>query len=221
MMMTQSLTLSDGRHLAWLEHRDPEGAPVFLFHGEPGSRLACHSDESIAIRLGARVITVDRPGYGASTLHPEGTLLTFAADIEALADSLGLERFAIIGVSGGGPYAFACAHAMPGRVTCVATIGSPCDLSLPGALDGWSPASTQLWMAARAMPEALRQGYTQMAQAIMHAPDLAFEQYIAGLSSSDQALLREPAAKALFMAEKTEAVRNGIDGWLHDTSLLA
>lgn len=138
-----------------------------------------------------------------------------------LADSLGLERFAIVGISGGGPYALACAKAFPDRITRVALIGSPCDLTLPGALEGWSAVGAQQMMAGRAMPEALRPAYTQMAQGIIHAPDLAFQQYVAGLAPCDQAILTQPAAAAAFKAEKTEAVRAGIDGWLQDTSRLA
>src|SRR5437868_4337089 len=108
--------LRDGRALGYAEYGDPGGTPVFFFHGSPGSRLQRHPDPSITSSFGARIITVDRPGYGRSDFQPGRRLLDWPADAAQLADALSIERFAAIGLSGGGPYLLACAYAMPERL---------------------------------------------------------------------------------------------------------
>src|SRR6476661_2822678 len=128
------IRLPDGRALGFAEWGDPAGRPVFLFHGTPGSRLSRHPDESQARAQGVRLITVDRPGYGLSDPLPRRRLLDWPADVAALAAALRLERFALVGVSGGGPHALACAYACPDRVTAVALIGGAGPMDDPVAL---------------------------------------------------------------------------------------
>ncbi len=99
----KTLTLRDGRTLGYAEYGDPRGTPVFLCHGTPGSRLDRHPDETIATSLGVRLIVPDRPGYGLSSFQTGRSLLDWPADLDQLADSLGIGRFAVVGVSGGDP----------------------------------------------------------------------------------------------------------------------
>src|SRR6185312_3853086 len=101
--------LADGRTLACLELGDPSGPPVLYFHGYPGSRLEARVAAAAARRLGLRLLAVDRPGFGQSTFQTGRSIGAWAADVAALADRLALGRFSIVGVSGGGPYALACA----------------------------------------------------------------------------------------------------------------
>ena len=107
-----TIMLADGRALAYCEWGDPTGSPVLLVHGGPGSRLLC-PDEDATVAAGVRLLTVDRPGYGGSAPRPDPTLLDWADDVQALADRLGLERFAVVGFSAGGGYALACTARMP------------------------------------------------------------------------------------------------------------
>ena len=112
---------------------DPTGHPVVLVHGAPGSRLLCpHEDATVA--AGVRLLTVDRPGYGGSDAHPHPSLLSWADDVQAMADRLGLERFAVVGFSAGGGYALACAARMPERISAVGLVccEGPYD-QVPGA----------------------------------------------------------------------------------------
>ena len=96
---------------------DPDGFPVLWFHGTPGGRLQVPPDApASALARGLRLFGVERPGTGYSTEHRYGEVREFAADIRALADSLGLAKFAVAGLSGGGPYTLACAHDLPDRV---------------------------------------------------------------------------------------------------------
>src|SRR4051812_41374355 len=93
----RTIPLPDGRHLGIYEHGDPTGRPLLLFHGLGACRLMRHPDESIARRLGVRVIGVDRPGLGFSDRQPGRNLLDWPTDVSDLADALALERFAVMG----------------------------------------------------------------------------------------------------------------------------
>ena len=108
--------LDDGRELAFREFGDPTGTPVFAFHGTPGSqRMFAPLDES-ARRLGVRLIAPDRPGYGNSDYVSDRRLLDWPRDVVALADFLGIAKFGVFGVSGGGPHAAVCAHRLAPRL---------------------------------------------------------------------------------------------------------
>ena len=110
------MDLPDGRELAWLESGDAEGPAVFVFHGTPGSRLQVSFDMVAIAAAGVRSIAVDRPGYGHSSFQQSRRLEDWASDISRLADHLGLETFSVVGISGGGPHALACARFLPDRV---------------------------------------------------------------------------------------------------------
>ena len=116
------LRLADGRTLACLEFGDPAGPPVLYFHGYPGSRLEARVAADAARRLGLRLLAVDRPGFGQSTFQAGRTVGGWAADVAALADHLALERFSLVGVSGGAPYALACAAQLSHRLARVALV---------------------------------------------------------------------------------------------------
>lgn len=118
----QRLRLPEGRCLGYAEYGDARGLPVFYFHGFPGSRLEAGLAEQEAAVQGIRLIAMDRPGYGLSDVKRHRTLLDWADDTVQLADFLGLGRFSIIGVSGGGPYAAGCAFKIPDRLNRVAVV---------------------------------------------------------------------------------------------------
>jgi len=109
-----------GRCFSYRAIGDPDGRPVIALHGTPGSRLKFVAAHDKARERGIRVIAPDRWGYGATSLHPAPSLRKFARDMEGFADRLGLDRFSVLGVSGGGPYAVAMAAEMPDRVTALA-----------------------------------------------------------------------------------------------------
>lgn len=111
----QTITLPDGRKLGYAEAGSPTGYPLFIFHGFPGSRLEARGLEDIGRRHNIRIIATDRPGYGLSTYHRTFRITDWPADVQDLAQHLELKRFAVLGGSGGGPFALACANAIPAQ----------------------------------------------------------------------------------------------------------
>jgi pimeloyl-ACP methyl ester carboxylesterase len=119
-----TVELRDGRALGYDEWGLGHGFPILGFLGTPLSRLA-HLGDDAPEAAGVRLILVDRPGYGRSDFQPGRTLLDWPRDVAQLADALGLDRFAVFGMSGGGPHAAACGHALPDRVSAVGLVSSP------------------------------------------------------------------------------------------------
>lgn len=122
-------TLPSGRKLGYAEYGLPTGTPIIYQHGFPGSRLEAAYLDRAANRVGARIIAIDRPGFGWSSPVKERTVLSSADDVRSLADHLRLQRFGVMGVSGGGPYALACARALPAdrlrAVSIICGLGPP------------------------------------------------------------------------------------------------
>lgn len=122
------ITLSDGRRLSYAEYGDPDGVPVFYFHGTPGGRIEGRFLEDAATAERVRLIALDRPGYGLSDFKHNRTIDEWPDDVRELADALGIQRFAVIGLSGGGPHAEACALRLADRLTSATIVsgaGSP------------------------------------------------------------------------------------------------
>jgi pimeloyl-ACP methyl ester carboxylesterase len=139
----QTHTLPDNRTLGFATYgsTDPSHPVIFLFHGMPGCRIDGRSFDKLCQRIGARLITIDRPGNGLSTLA-DRRLVDWPADVVSLADHLGIEKFSIVGASGGGPYALACARFVPKErlrsTTVVCGIG-PVESLVPWRLFGLVP----------------------------------------------------------------------------------
>ena len=134
------ITLSDGRALGYAEYGDPQGKPVFYFHGFPSSRLdwLLSDSNNVAAELNTRIIAVDRPGMGLSDPKPDREMLDWPDDVAELADAFKIKRFAGLGMSGGGPYAAACAYKIPERLTATGIVSGMGPADAPGAKDGLS-----------------------------------------------------------------------------------
>ena len=112
----QTFVLPDGRVLGYAEYGNPNGKSLLYFHGYPSSRLEASAIDDIARRHSLRVLALDRPGFGLSTPQPRRRILNWPVDVQAFAQGIGISRFAVFGVSGGGPFALACAYALPRHV---------------------------------------------------------------------------------------------------------
>jgi pimeloyl-ACP methyl ester carboxylesterase len=212
-------TLSDGRSLAFEEYGDLQGKPVFFFHGAPGSRTF-HPRDELTRRLGVRLITTDRPGYGQSTFQPGRRLLDWPNDIAQLADSLGIRRFAIAGHSGGGPYALASAYALTDRVTVTATLSGVGPIETPGATEGMFPNNKFAFKYGRYFPWFIGRAIVGV---ILHErctdPAKAFD-HDKTHPPSDQALMDQPEIREMCINSEVEAFRHGIDGMAWDVRLI-
>ncbi len=123
MSNNQTFTLPDGRKLGYTIQGN--GKPVVYFHGTASSRLEINLLSQFAHANGFRLIGVDRPGYGLSTFTEKRRLSDYAEDVNALLDYLGLDRFAVLSWSGGGPFALTYTAHFPERVTCAVVAGCP------------------------------------------------------------------------------------------------
>lgn len=149
--------LSSGRRLGYSEFGDPRGAPLFYFHGWPASRLQGEILDPAGKKHGLRVITPDRPGIGLSDYQPERRLLDWPPVLLELADHLGAARFHVLGLSGGGPYVAACAHAMPERLAGAGIIAGAPPLRVVGTGELMWTYKLGLW-ARRRFPLLLKPG---------------------------------------------------------------
>src|SRR5215468_9895250 len=156
---------ADGRTLMVAQWGDLEGFPVFSLHGTPGSRLGRYYDESAYVEAGARVITYDRPGYGGSDRHRGRSVVDCVSDVAAIADALGVGRFAVTGGSGGGPHSLAVAARLPERVTrATCDVGvAPFDTPDFDWFEGMDPLNVREFDWALAGEEALERGYEREA----------------------------------------------------------
>jgi pimeloyl-ACP methyl ester carboxylesterase len=113
--------LDDGRRLGYARWGEGRHPVIFSFHGGPGSRyMAAGAEHADALSL--QVISLERPGFGLSDPAPDRRITTWPADVVTVADRLGIDRFAVMGVSAGGPYALACAAVVPERLTRVGVV---------------------------------------------------------------------------------------------------
>ena len=200
---TEAIELEDGRTLAYCEFGDPNGVPVFVFHGGVGSRGFGLLFEAAAVEVGVRIVSPDRPGYGRSDPRPNRGLLDWPADVATLADDLGVERFAVLGVSGGGPYAAACASALPDRSTAaalVSSVGPPDAPSNRGFLVVAWLARWLPWVAGIPIGRTLERARTD--------PDAAIQARARGKAGPEAAMHRGDAGRRLT-AQTAEAGRQG------------
>ena len=147
-----SVTLPDGRQLGFAEYGDPDGKPIFFFHGLPGCRLDASHLHNAAYRNHYRLIGIDRPGLGLSSIDKSRSLLSWAADVEAFADNLSIKKFSIIGHSGGAPFVAACAYKIPDRLNGAAIVAGMGPFEIPEATACLSPGQRFVNRAIRTMP---------------------------------------------------------------------
>lgn len=196
---------------------DPQGNPIIYFHGTPGSRLDMSFADDLATELGVRIVSFDRPGYGGSTPASYG-LESVAQDAAAVADSLGVERFATLGQSGGGPFSLAAAAVLGERVikTGVAAGGGPFDL-VPGALDILDEGDTA---ALALLPDdvvgAARGFAAGFEPLVSMFRDASSAEIIAGFhdffSPHDRALMQDERLAVALGESMKEALRQGASG---------
>jgi pimeloyl-ACP methyl ester carboxylesterase len=210
----QDVVLGD-RIMRVREAGDPNGFPVLYFHGTPGSRLDVAFGDEIAAAHGVRLLSFDRPGYGGSSPGPFG-LASVGRDALCVTGQLGADRFATLGLSGGGPFALATAAADPGRVIRVGVASGPGPFQeVPGVVQELSEIDSR---AVGLLPGSPAEAAATFASGFMSfdvlnqgddAVRAAFEPV---LSERDRVLFADPVIAAQFIASIREGLRRGAGG---------
>ena len=205
----QFVSLKDGRKLAYTEFGNPAGKAVLYFHGHPGSRLdLAMFDPNVLAQSGLRLLAIDRPGIGLSDFKPGRKLLDWPADVREFADALGLEKFSVMGMSGGGPFVAACACALPDRLKAAVIISGLGRFDLPGATGGMG-SGLQYFRMARRFPLLARFQMQMMAYGIKSGPDKMLAQIQSEMPPTDQNEFQQPGFTESFMATMAESLRQG------------
>jgi pimeloyl-ACP methyl ester carboxylesterase len=208
----------DGRLLAAASFGPHDGRPVLACHGTPGSRLFTVPDLSLLDRAGIHLVTYDRPGYGSSTRRPGRTVADAAADIALVADALTLQRFGVLGFSGGGPHALASAALLGDRVTRCAAVSSVAPMDAPD-LDffaGMSAGNLEEFDAALAGEAGLSAALDPVASAVAEDVFAFMASLRADLPEPDRRALDQPAIDKLLATSMAEGLRPGAGGWVDD-----
>lgn len=207
--------LSDNRQLAYAEYGDPDGYPIFYFHGFPGSRLEARQFHDIALLRRFRIIGIDRPGMGLSTFKQHRTILSWANDLIALADYLKIRQFALVGHSASSAYLAACAWALPERLNHVTMISGMAPLNVDQALSSMSKDRRIACQLIKVLPIT--------AKLIMW---LTYRKLIKGkmemgiLPEVDRVVFQDDYYQAYFSENLREAFKKGTLGPSHEMQLI-
>lgn len=212
----RTLATPDGRTLAYELGGDPDGMPVVYEHGVPGSRLRQPLEPGLWERLGVRAVVYDRPGYGGSSRLAGRSVADCVPDVAALADELGLERFCVVGVSGGGPHALAVAALLPERVASAALV-VPAAPVLDEEVDELIPVNRASYERARAHgAAAIAEQVLPLREQVLADPVGTIGALLGG--DAVQALKRTaPDAVERAAAAIVEGLRPGPEGWIDDS----
>jgi pimeloyl-ACP methyl ester carboxylesterase len=212
------LELADRRQLAVNLSGDEGGSPVFFLHGTPGSRLSVPREELLR-ELGVWLISFDRPGYGRSDRKEARTVADVAPDVKAIANWLGVEKFAVLGRSGGGPHALACAALLPDLVTRAAALVSLAPMKVPGLnwFGGMAESNVISYtMAAKQQLTLLRKRFGEYAEAIAADPGSHLDVLSPEMPEADRQIMSDIEIRKRLEHSFAEAVRNSVDGWIDD-----
>jgi pimeloyl-ACP methyl ester carboxylesterase len=203
------LKLSDGRNLAYCEWGDPKGYPTFYAHGGPGSRLEAAFFHEEAKKQGFRLISTDRPGMGLSTFLSNRTLLDYSKDIVVLANHLKIDKFGVLGWSGGAAHTTVCAYTIPSRLTFnISCSGYTSFVELPGAAEMLhSKADRSSVKLAQKKSPLFQFFFYLMYISIKYFPSSYIKATKKSASGSDQKILEDDNLVKTFMINQKEAVR--------------
>jgi pimeloyl-ACP methyl ester carboxylesterase len=212
------LRLTDGRRLGYAEYGDPDGWPLMFFHGTPGSRVMARFAASRAREMGVRLIAPDRPGFGLSDVQPQRRLLDWVEDIRELADALSLDRCAVAGVSGGGPYVAACARKMGKRLVAAGIVSglAPAD-QVRRELNWLHRLCTVLVRRAKLVSLVLG----LLAQSARYHPELIIRGMGLVAPWGDRKILSQPEVRVTQIDGISEAFRRGARGTAIELALFS
>ena len=211
--------LQDGRRLGYLSCGDETGLPVFYCHGFPGSRLEVLLANRTAVYHSLRLIGIDRPGYGLSDPAPGRSLISWSNDLKELADYLGVTRFSILGVSGGVPYAAACAFMLPSRLLSVGLACGLAPIGTAGMLSGMTLFNRFGLQLSVKAPSLLKTVLSPISILLRQNPAIALSVMATRAKLPDRLFLRRGDIRIALCTTFREAMRFGTAGAVSDLRL--
>jgi len=213
-----TILTESGREIRIFEAGKPDGIPILVHSGTPGSRLLSPKWIEDALSRGIRLIGYDRPGYGGSTAFPGRTVASAADDVAAIANSLNLDRLAIWGHSGGGPHALACAALKPDLVFAAAVLASPTPYDADGLdwLAGMGESNIAEFCAALEGRDALEPLIEAEAPGLLAADPESLLQALRSLLSPIDADVLTGDFVADLINNIIEGIKERRDGWVDD-----
>ena len=196
-----NIAVSADRQIGFAEFGDPQGRAIFWLHGTPGARRQIPAEARAYAELERiRLIGVDRPGIGSSTPHQYPNVLAFAEDLRAIADTLGIDNFAVVGLSGGGPYTLATAAAMPERVVAAGVLGGVAPYLGPDAIgSGLMNLGSRVAPVLEVAGLPIRLVAGTLIKFLGPVASPALEIYARLSPEGDRRLLSRPEFKAMFL----------------------
>lgn len=211
------------RRLSFSEFGAPTGRAVFWLHGTPGARRQIpHEARLFALREGIRIVGLDRPGIGSSTPHVYGSFQEFTADLEIVADCLGIGEMAVVGLSGGGPYTLAAADHLGDRVKAAGVLGGVAptrgDDAISGGLAGLGARLAPLVSLGR-VPIGI--GLTATVRVVKPFASPIIDMYGRLSPAGDRNLLARPEFKAMFLDDLLNGSRKQFSAPFSDIMLFS
>jgi pimeloyl-ACP methyl ester carboxylesterase len=211
------------RQIGFAEFGDPQGRAIFWLHGTPGARRQIPMEARVfAEEENIRLIGLDRPGIGSSTSHQYDNVLGFVEDLRTVADTLGIDKMAVIGLSGGGPYTLACAAAMPDRVMAAGVVGGVAPTVGSDRIGGGLMA-----LGVRIAPLLQMAGYpigmaaSTLIRLIRPVAGPAASLYGFVSPPGDRRLMARPEIKAMFLDDLLNGSRKQLQAPFHDIVVFA
>jgi len=214
------MRLCNGRWLSYHESGNPHGPLVFYFHGTPGSRLEASLCSDDALPAGIHLVSIDRPGMGCSSYQPCRKILDWPGQVEQLAAELGYADapFGIVGMSGGAPYAAACATKIPHRLTHVAIVSGHAPMNAPGVCPG---NQDKLIALISRRPRLGKLAFRLIDRRLCRRPDKVLAKVTKNWTAADKKLiLCNPRLYQQLIDNLNEATRCGPSGLVTDIRLL-
>jgi pimeloyl-ACP methyl ester carboxylesterase len=196
-----TVTVRDGRRLGFAEFGAAKGRAIIWMHGTPGARRQVPEEaRTYALEHDLRIIGIDRPGIGRSTPYLYDSILDFTGDLALVLDCLGIDDFAVIGLSGGGPYALATGVAFPDRVVALGILGGVAPTVGPDAIPGGLVAVGDRFRPVLATGRVpIGMGLTLVVRALRPIVSPVLDLYARLSPEGDRRLLQRPEFKAMFL----------------------
>ena len=219
-----NIAVGEDRQIGFAEFGAPQGRAIFWLHGTPGARRQIPTEARVyAEKEDIRLIGIDRPGIGSSTAYQYDKVIDFADDLRTIADTLGIDKMAVVGLSGGGPYTLACAAAMPERVVAAGVVGGVAPTSDPDGIGGGLMGNLGVRVAPllEVAKVPIGMGATTLIRLIRPFASPAADLYGLVSPPADRALLARPEIKAMFLDDLLNGSRRQLAAPFYDIVVFA